>query len=187
LCFGCGEGRNEARFWTCKSCGEMRMEAEVSCWPDSFRMSLLPFILIWYPDLCLQSLALSLVATQHLHPFTRDFDGPRVPLLRSACDSWLAISPHTYYAHCKLFKLGGTTTGETKALTKSLPLVVNQLGFPEGNKFVMRCAAFYEVQPWYGPPTWRSLPRRVQSIVSANIFGLLVWGEEQTSQNRGVW
>ena len=43
-------------------------------------------------------------------------------------------------------KLGGTTKDETKALTKSVPLAVIQLGFLEGNKFWLRHAAFYEVQ-----------------------------------------
>ena len=69
-------------------------------------------------------------------------------LLRPACSPLFAISPHTHsllYRCCEIFQPGGVTEAQTKASTESVSLVVNQLGFPEGNKFWLRCAALYAI------------------------------------------
>jgi hypothetical protein len=70
---GCGEEANEERLWTCKRRGEVGMEAGDGSWIPmltSFIPSIevVTDILIWYPDPCAQSVALSSVVTQPFEP-----------------------------------------------------------------------------------------------------------------------
>jgi len=59
----------------------------------------------------------------------------------------ILLHPLTLIYVLQVPQAGGTTEDGTKALTKNCPTRPDQLGFPEGNKFWVRCAAFYAVQP----------------------------------------
>lgn len=68
------------------------------------------------------------------------------------CSQYLPTTTHSFFGAASSSSPVVRQNTETKTLTISVSLAVNQRGSPEGNKFWRRYAAFYEAQLRYGPP-----------------------------------